>query len=139
MGTEVNRSHICRPRLRQVLSLIACLWLGLGPIVASSSFWQADLECCCGGGSACLLFGCECSSHEAPGDGENGGVRSSPCQTDDATASFFGRHLGLVADELAPRTIQSTGQAAGVEDSLPEFPSSSPDSPPPRCADAHRA
>lgn len=135
----MKEGSVIRIRLRRVVVLVTMIWIGLGPIVASSSFWQAGLECCCGGGSACLLFGCECGGHEPTGDGENGGIRSSPCQTEDATASFFSRHLGLTMDELGSRTIQPTGQTACGDDSLPEFPSSSPDSPPPRCADAHRA
>lgn len=135
----MRESLVIRVRVRQLLALVIMIWIGPGPIVASGTFWQAGLECCCGGGSACLLFGCKCGSHEPTGDGENGGIRSSPCQTEDATASFFGRHLGLTMGELGPKIIQPTGQTDCGDDSLPEFPSSSPDSPPPRCGGAHRA
>ena len=126
-------------RLHRVLVLIVCCWLGLGPFAASATFSEPDLECCCGGGSACLLFGCECGGHEPPGDSENGDIRSAPCQTDDTAASFFGRHLGLALGEPTPSTVEPIGRAACDIDSLPDFPSCNPDSPPPRCTDAFQA
>ena len=135
----MKKTRLTRNRLRRVLVLIVCCWLGFGPFAASASFGEPDLECCCGGGSSCLLFGCECGGHEPPGDSENGEVRSAPCQTDDAAASFFGRHLGLALGELTSSTVEPTGRATCYNDALPDFPSCKPDSPPPRCTDALQA
>lgn len=132
----MSRDLLSRDRIRQVLVLVTCLWIGLGPMFASTSFWEADLDCCCGGGSACLLFGCECGGHEPASDSESGDIRSSPCQTEGTAASFFGRYLGLALVEQDLSSIRPIGQAVLGDERLPEFPSRCPDLPPPRCADA---
>lgn len=135
----MRQRKLFRALLRRALVPAIGCWLGFGPAVTSTSFGETELECCCDGGSACLLFGCDCGGHGPATEGENADIRSAPCQTEDGAVSFFGRHLGLSLEDGALIAIQLTGQASCTDDSLPDFPFRNPDSPPPRYAHAHRA
>lgn len=117
---------------RPVLAALICLWLGLGPVLAAGSLWEAEGECCCGGERVCLLSGCDCGKTGNSRLGECGGLRSADGANDDAVAISFARHLGWVQLDSPVIFLLSTGRAVGTDASQEDLPTRAPDPPPPR-------
>ena len=122
--------------LRSGLSSLVCLWLGLGPVLASSSLWKSVPDCCCGSGSACLLGGCDCGGQEPRESSPCGGLRSAEDFGGNVTILSFGLHLGLAAHEISESRVESVGQAPIDDDLMPELVVRSLEPPPPRFASA---
>ena len=121
---------------RPVIAAVVCLWLGIGPVLACSSLWEAESEYCCGGESVCLLGGCDCGKTGNPRLGDCGGVRSADGANDNAVASSFARHLGLVPIDLPVDTLLPAGLADSGDESRQNLPPSAPDPPPPQTSGA---
>ena len=64
-------------RLHQILAIMIGLWLGLSPVISAAPMWEREHDCCCGGGSACLLGGCDCGEHGARETDPCGGLKSA--------------------------------------------------------------
>jgi len=126
----------CRERLRPVLSVLVCSWLGIGPVLAASSLWESEPDCCCGSGDACLLGGCDCGNDDARESSPCGGLRSAEDFGGGSTILSFGLHLGLAAQEISENRVESVGQAQVDDWFLPDLPARSLDPPPPRSAAA---
>lgn len=123
-----------RSWFKSVLAGLVCLWLGIGPVLASSSLWEAAPDCCCGSGSACLLGGCSCGDNESRESSPCGGLRSAEDFGDQATVLSFGLHLGLVAQGVSESRIESVGEAPIEDDLVLEPLVRSLEPPPPRSA-----
>ena len=118
--------------LVQVLVVLICLWLGIGPLLAASSLWQAEAECCCGSESACLLGGCDCGKTRSARPGDCGGLRSADGANDDAVAVSFARHVGQIPIDVPVVPLLPSG---GIDDDgtdRQDLPTRTPDPPPPR-------
>lgn len=115
--------------------MLVCLWLGIGPVLAASSLWESEPDCCCGTGSACLLGGCDCGD-EARETSPCGGLRSAEDFGGGATVLSFGLLLGLAAPEISENRVESVGQAPVDDWPLPGLLVRSLDPPPPRSASA---
>lgn len=118
--------------LRSVLSGLICLWLGIGPLLASSSVWEAKAECCCGGENVCLLGGCDCGETVNARLGDCGGLRSADGANDGAVAVSFARHLGLIPIDLPVIPLLPTGRISEDGPDQQVLPTRAPDPPPPR-------
>lgn len=118
--------------LRSVLAVLVCLWLGLGPVLAASSVWESEPDCCCGSASACLLGGCDCGDQQSRESSPCGGLRSGEGTGTDASILTFGFHLGLVDPGISAGRIGSIDEIPIDEDRLPEPSVRSLEPPPPR-------
>lgn len=121
----------CWARLRLILALIVCVWLGLAPIAAAASLRQPESECCCGSGSVCLISGCDCGRGQANGPSRCGGLRSSS-SPEGAAVSPLGHLLGLAEGDSLLGTIPAAGRPAAGDHAVLQDPPNTPDPPPPR-------
>lgn len=120
-----------RDWLRSVLAATLCLWLGTAPLLAAGSLWVAEVECCCGGESVCLLGGCSCGKTGNARLGECGGLRSAD-GANDVVAISIARLMGLVPIDVPVDTLLPMGAADMSQPSEQNLLARAPDPPPPR-------
>ena len=113
---------------------MVCLWLGIGPVLASSSLWEPEPECCCGGESVCLLGGCDCGNADTRDSGPCGGMRSKNDPGSTLSVLSFGLHLGLAVNEISARRLLPIGETERSGSPSLEPPVRLLEPPPPRVA-----
>ena len=132
----MRRGAVLRGRLHQIFAILVCVWLGLGPAASAAQLWKAEHDCCCGGGSVCLLGACDCGERSDRGTSPCGGLRSADDANSGVGTLSFVRDLGVGTGDGTGLFVECVGHSTRSEFTFVELASPAPEPPPPRSASA---